>query len=183
MRVWTPTLGKYFDEGSDSFVGKVALSRKRTYAVIAVTAVGVSALLLFVYTSPAISWDSSIRDIDGDGVSDSDDAYPDDPTIWGRASATAVITIVNNCGIDVWYFLVGIDGTGYIGMMFDEIGYKESEVQNLVYRWDVGLDPAPEGVARLRTYSNATLVAEFEERFDLIADETIPVSMWIGSLD
>ncbi len=38
--------------------------------------------VLFIYYSPEHSWEASIRDHDGDGYADSDDAFPYDPLEW-----------------------------------------------------------------------------------------------------
>lgn len=48
---------------------------------VAVAAVVISAVL-FIYLSPDYSWDSSVRDTDGDGYADANDAFPDEPTEW-----------------------------------------------------------------------------------------------------
>lgn len=55
--------------------------KKRLLKLIvpAVCAVVIVVALLAVYFSPALSWSSSIRDRDGDGVPDSKDAFPNDP--------------------------------------------------------------------------------------------------------
>ena len=48
---------------------------------IAVVAILMS-IILGVYYSPDYSWNASIRDQDGDGYVDSEDAFPDDDTEW-----------------------------------------------------------------------------------------------------
>jgi hypothetical protein len=177
---WFAQSEKNIGMKDDWSISEMAFLRRGHVLAIVVILVVSAASLLYIYQSSEYSWDSSIRDIDGDGVTDSDDLYPSDPMLWGRASATVVVTIVNDYGRDLSYFFVGVDGTGYIGMFFNQIDNGQSAVETLVYSWDVGQTPPSQGVATVRAYSNGTLVADIEQKFDLMADATIPVSMWIG---
>lgn len=56
--------------------------RKLTAAIVAVNLIVIVAAAVFVYYSPAHSWEPSIRDHDGDGYPDSIDDFPYDPAKW-----------------------------------------------------------------------------------------------------
>ena len=71
-------------------------SKKPRVLLIAVsTAVvaAVTASVLFIYLSPAYSWSSSIRDHDGDGISDARDPMPNNPDIRYLGTATVLVTV------------------------------------------------------------------------------------------
>jgi len=150
--------------------------------LVLVTAIAVAEAVviatLFVYYSPDYSWGASIRDRDGDGVPDSKDALPDNRLVWGRASATVVVTIVNNYGIDLNYTLycLGADIPG-------TIANGSSVNETLLGSWDIGVYYSGTGVALVQAYyyDNGlyTVAATPEEHFGLIPDQTLSVTVTI----
>jgi hypothetical protein len=86
----------------------MALSKRALYAVVAVLVVAivlVSISVAYVYESPEYSWDSSIRDHDGDGAPDRSDPLPSDPTIWTYGTIRVNLTIHNNYSIAVRFIV------------------------------------------------------------------------------
>jgi len=75
------------------------MSKRSRYAIlstIAVVSVVIAASSInFIYHSPKYSWNPAIRDSDGDGVPDSSDLRPHDPSIWGYGNAIVNLTIYN----------------------------------------------------------------------------------------
>jgi hypothetical protein len=72
----------HFIKARSSFHWGIGLDAKKgrvlKFVVPAVGALIVAVVLVAVYLSPALSWSSSVRDSDGDGVVDSKDAFPND---------------------------------------------------------------------------------------------------------
>jgi len=81
----------------------MALSKRVLYAVTAVLVVAIVIVgsVAYVYESPKYSWNSSIRDHDGDGVPDRSDPLPSDPAIWTYGTGRVNLTIHNNYSIIV----------------------------------------------------------------------------------
>jgi hypothetical protein len=64
--------------------------------VVAIVVVILVSSVLFIYFSPKYSWNSAIRDHDGDGVPDKSDLRPYDGTNWTSGTATVVVNLVSN---------------------------------------------------------------------------------------
>lgn len=59
-------------------------------AAVAVVAIILGPLLVYVYFNPEYSWDNSIKDSDGDGIADATDSFPDTPTEWADSDSDGV---------------------------------------------------------------------------------------------
>lgn len=83
-------------------------ARRRRKLVVAATIIIALAIIIpsvvYFYEDPRYSWNSSIRDHDGDGVPDNSDPRPFDRSILAWASATVNLTVHNNYSNSVDFY-------------------------------------------------------------------------------
>jgi hypothetical protein len=88
----------------------------------------------YVYTSPMYSWNPAIRDHDGDGVPDGQDAARTNKTIWGTASAIIHVrmqfSVVNNQSYII-KFNGELEMNGWVN-------FSDSAVLDLTFTWLYG---------------------------------------------
>lgn len=84
------------------------LSKRELYIIVAahiVAFVVIIASITYIYESPELSWDPSIRDTDGDGVPDKSDPKPFDVNVWGLCEGYINLTIYNNATDAIVFFI------------------------------------------------------------------------------
>jgi len=120
--------------------------KKRKRATLIVAAAIIIALVViipsvaYVYLDPRYSWDSAIRDHDGDGAPDNSDLQPYDPAIWTYGSGRFNITIHNNSSDTVRFsLLVGsVETTENLHMSEQGIPANEMLLKTINVSWLMG---------------------------------------------
>jgi len=97
--------------------------------VTAIVIVIIIVAALYVFLSPSISPFEAIRDSDGDGISDTEDAAPNDPTHWAWGEATLLVTVQSN------HLLFSIDYELFIDDTLEKTGTL-SAGSSITYSFD-----------------------------------------------